>query len=137
MASHHKNILKNHLHSSTKKYLKKDGKNRPNIDKNPIKCYDDSALNLTNHLKTMPNKQNAKKALRQSIKRAALNRARKDAFKKATKATLKAASAAEAKKLASAAQAALDKAAKAGTIKKNTAARRLSRLMKKVNKLAK
>ena len=43
----------------------------------------------------------------------------------------------EAKKLAIAAQKALDKAAKHGTIKKNTAARKLSRLMKKVNALKK
>lgn len=85
----------------------------------------------------MPNKQNAKKALRQAIKRTILNKNRKNAFKTAIKTTLKATTAADAKKLASAAQAALDKAAKAGTIKKNTAARRLSRLMKKVNKLAK
>jgi len=85
----------------------------------------------------MPNKQNAKKALRQAIKRAALNKNRKDAYKKAMKATSKAQTLAEAKKLASQAQKALDKAAKHGTIKKNTAARKLSRLMKKVNKLAK
>jgi small subunit ribosomal protein S20 len=85
----------------------------------------------------MPNKQNAKKALRQAHKRAKLNKQRKDAFKTAVKATLKAKTATEAKKLVVAAQQALDKAAKIGTIKKNTAARRLSRLMKKVNTLAK
>ncbi len=85
----------------------------------------------------MPNKQNAKKALRQAIKRAALNKTRKEAYKKATKATLKTTVAAEAKKLATVAQQALDKAVKHGTIKKNTAARKLSRLMKKVNKLGK
>jgi small subunit ribosomal protein S20 len=85
----------------------------------------------------MPNKQNAKKALRQAIKRAALNKTRKEAFKKAIKATVKSATLAEAKKLVITAQKALDKAARHGTIKKNTAARKLSRLMKKVNKLAK
>ncbi|KKP59524.1 MAG: 30S ribosomal protein S20 [Candidatus Magasanikbacteria bacterium GW2011_GWC2_34_16] len=85
----------------------------------------------------MPNKDNAKKALRQSIKRAALNKAKKEAFRDAIKKTAKAASAEEAKKLVITAQKALDKAAKHGTIKKNTAARRLSRLMKKVNGLAK
>jgi small subunit ribosomal protein S20 len=85
----------------------------------------------------MPNKQNAKKALRQAIKRAALNKSRKDAFKKAVKATAKAQTLEEAKKLVITAQKALDKAAKHGTIKKNTAARKLSRLMKKVNQLAK
>lgn len=85
----------------------------------------------------MPIKQNAKKALRQSIKRAALNKMYKDKFKEAIKKAAKAKTAEEAKKLAIAAQKALDKAAKHGTIKKNTAARRLSRLMNKVNALAK
>lgn len=85
----------------------------------------------------MPNIQSAKKALRQNIKRRARNTARKEAFKNAIKKTLKAASLEEAKKLAVAAQQALDKAAKAGTIKRNTAARRLSRLMKKVNAIVK
>lgn len=85
----------------------------------------------------MPNKQNAKKALRQAIKRAALNKTRKEAFKKAIKATVKSGVLAEAKKLAVNAQQALDKAVKHGTIKKNTAARKLSRLMKKINKFAK
>ncbi len=84
----------------------------------------------------MPNKQNAKKALRQSRKHATLNKARKDAFKEAVKKTLKT-SGDEAKKMARAAQQALDKAAKRGVIKKNTAARKLSRLMKKVNAMAK
>ncbi|MFA6547960.1 MAG: 30S ribosomal protein S20 [Candidatus Magasanikbacteria bacterium] len=85
----------------------------------------------------MPNKQNAKKALRQAIKRAVLNKNRKEAFKKAIKITTKSTSLEEAKKLAINAQQALDKAVKHGTIKKNTAARKLSRLMKKVNKLGK
>ncbi len=85
----------------------------------------------------MPNKQNARKALRQSKKHAAANATRRDAFKDAIKKTLKAASPEEAKKLAVAAQQALDKAAKAGVIKKNTAARRLSRLMAKVHALEK
>ncbi|EKD43469.1 MAG: hypothetical protein ACD_72C00261G0006 [uncultured bacterium] len=85
----------------------------------------------------MPNKQNAKKALRQAIKRAALNKTRKFAFKNAVKATTKAQTAAEAKKLAMSAQQALDKAARHGTIKKKTASRKLSRLMKKVNKMTK
>ncbi len=83
----------------------------------------------------MPNKANAKKALRQNIKRAALNKARKDAFRGAIKSTLKATTKAEALKGAEAAQKALGKAAKRGVIKKNTAARKLSRLMKKVNKM--
>lgn len=85
----------------------------------------------------MPNKDAAKKALRQMKRRAALNVEYKTKFRDAIKKTTKAAKFEEAKKLAIAAQKALDKAAKHGTIKKNTAARKLSRLMKKVNALKK
>jgi small subunit ribosomal protein S20 len=82
----------------------------------------------------MPNKQNAKKALRQNIKRQARNTARKIAFREAIKNANKAVSPEEAKKFTREAQKALDKASKTGAIRKKTAARRLSRLMKKVNK---
>lgn len=85
----------------------------------------------------MPNKQNARKALRQSKKHAEANATRRDAFKDAVKKVLKAVSPEEAKKLVAAAQQALDKAARAGVIKKNTAGRRLSRLMAKVQKMTK
>ncbi len=85
----------------------------------------------------MPNKQAGKKALRQSKKHAAANKIRRDAFRETIKKTLKAVSPDEALKFAREAQQALDKAAKAGTIKKNTAARRLSRLMKKVHAMTK
>jgi small subunit ribosomal protein S20 len=85
----------------------------------------------------MPIKQNAKKALRQSIKRAVLNKTYTNNFKEAIKKAGKTKTAEEAKKLIIAAQKALDKAAKHGTIKKNTAARKLSRLAKRVNALAK
>ena len=85
----------------------------------------------------MPNKSAGKKALRQSRAHAKLNLVRKDKFKTAVKKTLKATAYAEALKLAQAAQKGLDKAAKAGTIKKNAAAKRISRLMKKVNALKK
>ncbi|MDO8499078.1 MAG: 30S ribosomal protein S20 [bacterium] len=85
----------------------------------------------------MPNKASAKKALRQTKKRTLWNRSKKDAVRNAVRSTLKAATPEEAKKLVIAAQQALDKAAKAGVIKKNTAARKLSRLMAKVNKIAK
>ena len=81
----------------------------------------------------MPNKANARKALRQAAKRTAWNRAKKDAFKTAIKKVLTATSVEEAKKLVVTAQKALDKAAKTGAIKKKTAGRKLSRLMKKVN----
>ncbi len=84
----------------------------------------------------MPNKANAKKALRQNKTHAARNLVRKNAFKDAIKSTLKA-DKKSALELARTAQQALDKAARTGVIKKNTAARKLSRLMKKVNALAK
>ena len=83
----------------------------------------------------MPNKHSAEKALRQTKKHAIENQLRRDAFKNALKAVHKAKTQAEAKKLISAAQKALDKAAKVGVLKKNTAARRLSRLAAMVNKL--
>lgn len=81
----------------------------------------------------MPNKQSAKKALRQIKKRTILNDARKQKFREAIKKVLKATSPGQAKELIREAQKALDKAAKRGVIKKNTAARKLSRLMKKIN----
>lgn len=80
----------------------------------------------------MPNKPNAKKALRQAEKKAALNRMRKNKFRDAIKKTVKAEKKEDALKMVREAQKALDKAAKGGVIKKNTAARKLSRLMKKV-----
>jgi len=81
----------------------------------------------------MPNKNSAKKALRQSIKRAKLNREKKIKFREAIKTAVKTDTKQEALTAAKIAQKALDKAAKRGVIKKNTAARKLSRLMKKVN----
>ncbi|PIT88570.1 MAG: 30S ribosomal protein S20 [Candidatus Magasanikbacteria bacterium CG10_big_fil_rev_8_21_14_0_10_36_32] len=81
----------------------------------------------------MPNKPNAKKALRQNIKRAAQNLARKKNFREAIKKANKAEDAKKAAEYAREAQKALDKAAKTGVIKKNTAARKLSRLMKKIH----
>lgn len=80
----------------------------------------------------MPNLANAKKALRQSAKRAARNLIVKTHYKKAVKAVRKAVDAGE-KDLTEVlknAQKALDKAAKRGVLKKNTAARKLSRLNK-------
>ena len=86
----------------------------------------------------MPNLRNAKKALRQTKKRALRNKTIKTAYKSATKAVKKAVAAGEdmGDKMVLA-QIKLDKAAKAGVIKKKTAARKLSRLMKSVNKAAK
>jgi small subunit ribosomal protein S20 len=85
----------------------------------------------------MPNKQSAKKALRQTKRHVVQNTKRREDFRNAIKAVLKAKSAADAKKLVVSAQKALDKAAKAGVIKRNTASRRLSRLMAKVNAVKK
>ena len=76
----------------------------------------------------MPNIQSARKELRKAKKRAALNKLRRDGFKNAIKKAIKTPAADTIK----AAQKALDKAAKNGVIKKNTASRRLSRLMKKL-----
>lgn len=83
----------------------------------------------------MPNLANAAKALRQAKKRTAWNVVKKEAIRAGFKKTLKAKSKIEALKAVSIAQKALGKAVKHGTIKKNTAARKLSRLMKKVNAL--
>jgi small subunit ribosomal protein S20 len=83
----------------------------------------------------MPNKRSAEKALRQTKRHVVQNQAKREAFKAAIKNVTKAKTAAEAKKLVSLAQKALDKAAKTGVIKKNTASRRLSRLMIRVSKL--
>lgn len=80
----------------------------------------------------MPNKRSAKKALRQAMKRATLNKSRRDAYKLAIKKATKSTSS-DAKELIRQAQKALDKAAKRGVIKKNTAARKLSRLVKRVS----
>lgn len=83
----------------------------------------------------MPNKQNARKALRQAKKRTAANLLVKKSFKKAVKEVVAASTSDVAEKLRLA-QKQLDKAAKKGVIKKNTASRKLSRLMKKVKKVA-
>ncbi len=81
----------------------------------------------------MPNKQNARKALRQAKKRTVQNLSVKKAYKAAVKATVVATKAEVAEKMRLA-QKKLDKAAKKGVLKKNAAARKLSRLTKKVKK---
>lgn len=73
--------------------------------------------------------------MRVTAKKTALNRAKKKNFKEAIKKVLdlvKAEKFNEAKKAFVVAQKALDKAAKKGVIKKNTAARKKSRLSKKL-----
>ena len=83
----------------------------------------------------MPNTSSAKKALRQGKKLSQRNLLVKKTYKTAVKDAKKAVDSGEKNiteqiKLA---QKTLDKAAKRGVIKKNTASRKLSRLMKKVN----
>jgi len=81
----------------------------------------------------MPNLQNAKKALRQAQKRTAENNVVKRAYKLAVKNVTKASNKGEdVTQLLQVAQEKLDKAAKKGVLKKNTAARKLSRLVKRV-----
>lgn len=84
----------------------------------------------------MPITKSAKKALRGSKRKHAFNEFRKDAMKKAVK-TAKKTIGGEVKMTAEAlakAYQAIDKAAKRGVIKKNTAARKKSRLTKALAK---
>ncbi len=83
----------------------------------------------------MPNLKNAKKALKQSKKRAAANLIVKKAVKTVRKAVV--AGEGDLTEKLRLAQKKLDKAVKKGVLKKNTAARKLSRLAKASNKVAK
>ncbi len=86
----------------------------------------------------MPIKDAAKKALRQAKKRAIQNKIVRTAYKDALKAVHKAIEAGEVSAdLMKMAQQKLDKAAKRGVLKKQTASRRLSRLVKQVANVAK
>ncbi|MCX6713159.1 MAG: 30S ribosomal protein S20 [Candidatus Vogelbacteria bacterium] len=85
----------------------------------------------------MPIIKSAKKALRASTRKRVFNLKRKDAMKSAIKDTKKLAAdnkASEAKKSLSAAYQAIDKALKRGVIKKNTDARKKSRLSAQIKK---
>ena len=85
----------------------------------------------------MPNLRSAKKALRQNKRRKALNLAYKKKMKDSIKKFKKLISekkTEEARKLLPEIYKVLDKAAKHGTIKKNTASRKKSRLTLMVNK---
>lgn len=77
----------------------------------------------------MPITASAKKALRQNRRRHTRNLVRKGTIKKTVKGALNASEKERATALASAFKA-IDKAAKRGVIKKNTAARKKSRLIK-------
>ena len=85
----------------------------------------------------MPITKSAKKALRQSKKRTVRNIQKKITIKKLLKEIKKLASEKkieEAKKLLPQVYKLLDKAAKTGLIKKNTVARKKSRIAKSINK---
>ena len=85
----------------------------------------------------MPNKKSAEKELRKNVKRKAANKLVSIKMKSLTKTNLKqiAAGDKQVKEACSLTMKAIDKAAKKGVIKKNTASRKKSRLMKKVNAL--
>jgi len=87
----------------------------------------------------MPIKQSAKKALRQAKKKTARNLEIKKAYKEAVKNVKKSIinNDKDLKEKMRLAQKNLAKAAKKGVIKKNTAARKISRMTKAVNKVAK
>lgn len=87
----------------------------------------------------MPNKEAGKKAMRQTKKNTLRNSEVKKEYKLVLKNTKKSVSGGDKdiKEKLRLAQKALDKAAKKGVIKKNTAARKLSRLMKQAAKVAK
>ena len=87
----------------------------------------------------MPIIKSAKKAMRGSVRKQVMNLKRKNTMKSAVKDVKKLLTdkkADEAKKSLAAAYKAIDKAAKRGVIKKNTAARKKSRLSAKVKKAA-
>lgn len=83
----------------------------------------------------MPNKKSAKKELRKAVKRNISNKKVMTTAKSLVKSNLKKVNASDksVKDDLSKTIKALDKAAKKGVIKKNTASRKKSRLMKKVN----
>lgn len=88
----------------------------------------------------MPITKSAKKALRQNIKRRLRNLQKKEKIKKLIKEIKKLVflkKIEEAKKLLPKVYKFLDKAAKSGLIKKNTAARKKSRIAKLINKASK
>jgi small subunit ribosomal protein S20 len=85
----------------------------------------------------MPNKKSAAKELRKAVKRNAANKKVSDKLKNAVKSSLKLIKAGDKKIKEDFTKTikAIDKAAKKGVIKKNTASRKKSRLMKKINAL--
>jgi small subunit ribosomal protein S20 len=88
----------------------------------------------------MANHKSAKKRTRQTIKRTAINKARKATLRTESKKVDTAISSGDKKAAVEALKKAdkvIQKTARKGTMHKNTAARRQSRLAKKVNKVGK
>ncbi|MFA5109186.1 MAG: 30S ribosomal protein S20 [Patescibacteria group bacterium] len=85
----------------------------------------------------MPNKKSAEKELRKAVKRNAANKKVAEKLKDLVKINLKQIKANDKKVKEDYTKTikAIDKAVKKGVIKKNTAARKKSRLMKKINTL--
>ena len=85
----------------------------------------------------MPNKKSAAKELRKAVKRNAANKKVADKMKNLSKVSLKQLKANDKKVKEEYTKTikAIDNAAKKGVIKKNTASRKKSRLMKKINAL--
>jgi small subunit ribosomal protein S20 len=85
----------------------------------------------------MPNKPSAEKELRKAVKRNAANKKVSNKMKDLVKTSLKQVKAKDktVKEAYTKTIKAIDKAAKKGVIKKNTASRKKSRLMKKINAL--
>ena len=85
----------------------------------------------------MPNKKSAEKELRKTVKRNAANKKVSSKLKDLVKTNLKQIKAGDKKVKEDYSKTikAIDKAAKKGVIKKNTASRKKSRLMKKINAL--
>jgi small subunit ribosomal protein S20 len=83
----------------------------------------------------MPNKKSAEKELRKAVKRNAANKKVSAKLKDLVKVSLKQVKAGDQKVKETYTKTikAIDKAAKKGVIKKNTASRKKSRLMKKIN----
>ena len=87
----------------------------------------------------MPITQSAKKALRQNLKKRKRNLFYKDAIKKLlkqTKSLISSGNFSKAKEFLPQIYKVLDKAAKKGVIKKNTAARKKSRITKQLSKIS-
>lgn len=85
----------------------------------------------------MPNKKSAEKELRKAVKRNAANKKVSSKLKDLVKVSLKQIKTGDKKVKEDYTKTvkAIDKAAKKGVIKKNTASRKKSRLMKKINAL--